>query len=211
MREDLHSSAAGNVDGPVKAATDVLRDVRDILRSAIDFCGLTSSSHKYFIEYFNPNFNRISVGPPMQRNQELKALMEAGIVTLAGSPSPKLVLNASTSRFEIQSVFQDENSSVDGDVLIKAKIDSFSPLRDESPFIQNLAGQGIIRPFTNQGYHPSGIDIDHRQHPIDTKGQIQNTLWVVGNPVEGPNFYTYILPRTLVNSRALRDTGRLCH
>ncbi|WP_375669139.1 FAD/NAD(P)-binding protein [Bartonella sp. MR168JLCBS] len=207
LKDDLHSSAAGNVDGPVKAATDVLRDVRDILRSAIDFCGLTSSSHKYFIEYFNPNFNRISVGPPMQRNQELKALMEAGIVTLAGGPSPKLVLNASTSRFEIQSVFQDENSSVDGDVLITAKIDSFSPLRDESPFIKNLAAQGIIRPFINQGYHPGGIDIDCQQHPIDTKGQVQNTLWVVGNPVEGANFYTYILPRPLVNSRALRDAG----
>ncbi len=203
LEEDLFASTAGNVDGPVKAATDVLRDVRDILRAAIDFGGLTDSSHKYFIEHFNPNFNRISVGPPMQRNKELKALMEAGIVTLAGGPSPTLVLNADTGRFEIHPIFQDESSLVEGDVLIKAKIDSFSLFDDNSSFIRNLVSQGIIRPFINHGYHPGGIDIDCHQHPINTEGQVQNTLWVLGNPVEGINFYTYILPRPFVNSRAL--------
>ncbi|MET3589727.1 hypothetical protein ABID23_000813 [Bartonella silvatica] len=65
VREDLHSAATGHVDDLVKAA-DVIRDVRDILHAAIGFCGLTSSSRKYFIEYFNPNFNRISAGSPMQ-------------------------------------------------------------------------------------------------------------------------------------------------
>ncbi|WP_246046907.1 hypothetical protein [Bartonella mastomydis] len=144
----------------------------------------------------------------MQRNKELKALMEAGIVTLAGGPSPTLVLNANTGRFEIHSIFQDESSLVEGDVLIKAKIDSFSLFNDNSSFIRNLVSQGIIRPFINHGYHPGGIDIDCHQHPINTEGQVQNTLWVLGNPVEGINFYTYILPRPFVNSRALQDAGR---
>ncbi|MCL2898715.1 FAD/NAD(P)-binding protein [Brenneria tiliae] len=62
LGEDLQAAVAGNVDGPVKAATDALRDIRDILRAAIDFSGLTDSSHRRFVEHFNPNFNRISAG-----------------------------------------------------------------------------------------------------------------------------------------------------
>ncbi|UNE55385.1 hypothetical protein [Bartonella machadoae] len=61
-------------------------------------------------------------------------------------------------------------------MLIKAKIDNFSPLRDESLFMQNLAAQDIIQPFSNQGYHPCGIDIDCWQHSIDDKGQVQKYI-----------------------------------
>jgi hypothetical protein len=208
LEADLCAAAGGNINNPIKASTDVLRDVRDILREATDFGGLTGGSHKSFIENFNPNFNRISVGPPVQRNQELKALMAAGVVTLAGGPSPALVPNVNTGRFEVHSAFRGEKSLVDGDVLIKARIDGFSPLSDKSPLIRNLLEQGIFRPFINQGYHPGGIDIDRDQHPINRNGEAQTTLWALGNVVEGPNFYTYVLPRPEVNSRALQDSGR---
>lgn len=33
-------------------------------------------------------------------------------------------------------------------------------------------------------------------------------LWALGNIVEGANFYTYVLPRPGVNSRAIRDAGK---
>ncbi|MFE8047902.1 FAD/NAD(P)-binding protein [Brenneria goodwinii] len=208
LEDDLAAAEAGNVEGAVKAATDVIRDVRDILRAAIDFGGLTAASHRRFLEHFCPLFNRIAVGPPKQRNQELQALMNAGIVTLAGGPSTTLVLNARSGCFETHSTFTGEVRLVESDVLIKAKIDSFSPLYDDSSFIRNLTAQGIFRPYINQGFHPGGIDIDRHQHPINSKGRGLTTLWALGNLAEGPNFYTYVLPRPLVNSRAIRDAGQ---
>lgn len=67
---------------------------------------------------------------------------------------------------------------------------------------------GIVRPFMNDGYHPGGLDIDINQHPINCLGETQESIWVLGNPAEGANFYTYVLPRPLVNSRFLVDAGR---
>lgn len=206
--DDLHAAEQGNVEGAVKAATDVIRDVRDILRSAIDFGGLTGESHQRLLEHYSPIFNRIAVGPPLARNRELLALMEAGIVKLAGGPASTLLLNARSGCFEINSTFAETNSRTEYDVLIKAKIDSFSVLHDDSPFIRNLIAQGVIRPFINQNYHPGGIDIDRNQHPISRQGETQTSLWALGILAEGPNFYTYVLPRPQVNSRALQDAGR---
>ncbi|RAT14903.1 MULTISPECIES: FAD/NAD(P)-binding protein [Lonsdalea] len=206
--DDLHAAEQGNIEGAVKAATDVIRDARDILRNAIDFGGLTGESHQRLLEHYAPIFNRIAVGPPLERNRELLALMEAGVVKLAGGPASTLLLNAQSGCFEIKSSFTDTNSRTEFDVLIKAKIDSFSALHDDSPFIRNLIAQGVIRPFINQDYHPGGIDIDRDQHPISSKGETQKSLWALGVLAEGPNFYTYVLPRPQVNSRALQDAGR---
>ncbi|WP_254901524.1 FAD/NAD(P)-binding protein [Lonsdalea britannica] len=208
LTDDLHAAEQGNVEGAVKAATDVIRDVRDILRGAIDFGGLTGESHQRLLEHYSPIFNRIAVGPPLARNRELLALMGAGVVKLAGGPASTLLLNARSGCFEMNSTFAEANSRTEYDVLIKAKIDSFSVLHDDSLFIRNLIAHGVIRPFINQGYHPGGIDIDRNQHPISRQGETQTSLWALGILAEGPNFYTYVLPRPQVNSRALQDAGR---
>lgn len=42
--EDVREARKGNLDSPLKAACDVLRDVRDNLRAAIEFGGLTEAS-----------------------------------------------------------------------------------------------------------------------------------------------------------------------
>lgn len=208
LRDDLHESDKGNVKGPVKAATDIIRDVRDILRGAIDNCGLDAKSHQYFIEQINPVFNRIAVGPPKLRNEQLLALMHANIVRLAGGKDPRLMMNEYEGKFEVHSEFKDESSVVKADVLIKAKIANFSPLHDVSTLMRNMTINGIVRPFMNDGYHPGGLDIDINQHPINCLGETQESIWVLGNPAEGANFYTYVLPRPLVNSRFLVDAGR---
>ncbi|MEQ1965069.1 FAD/NAD(P)-binding protein [Xenorhabdus khoisanae] len=208
LQDDLKSAEEGNVEDPVKAATDVIRDVRDILRGAIDFSGLTPESHQYFLEHYNPIFNRIAVGPPKQRNAQLLALMEAGIITLAGGKNATLTLNSSTGHFEIHSRFVNETNVTIGDIIIKAKIANFSPIDDNSELMRNLISSGTIRPFLNRRYHPGGIDIDVQQHPITSKGQVLKNIWALGNLAEGANFYTYVLPRPQVNSRFLVDAGR---
>ena len=88
VRADLREAEAGNLGSPVKAATDVLRDTREALRSAVEYGGLTPASHRYFVEEFNAVTNRISFGPPRRRNLEYLALHAAGIIDIAGGPGP---------------------------------------------------------------------------------------------------------------------------
>ncbi|MBD2803228.1 FAD/NAD(P)-binding protein [Xenorhabdus sp. ZM] len=209
LNEDIKEAEKGNVKGAVKAATDVIRDIRDILRDAIDFGGLLPESHKHFIEHYCPIMNRIAVGPPKERNQQLMSLMESGVIKLAGGPSSQIILNEQEGCFEIHTQFEKEVSIIKADVLIKARLDGFSPCSDDSALIYNLNNQGMIRPFINGNYHCGGIDIDNKMHPITQNGTSIDNIWALGNIAEGPNFYTYVLPRPFVNSRAIRDAGNI--
>ncbi|MCS6474374.1 hypothetical protein NX871_31470, partial [Burkholderia thailandensis] len=50
--EDIADCFSGNVDNPRKAAADILRDIRDNIRHAVDYCRLTPESHRRFLSYW---------------------------------------------------------------------------------------------------------------------------------------------------------------
>ena len=208
LQTDIEDALKGNIDGAIKATTDIIRDIRDCLRYAVDYAGLTPTSHKIFIEQYCPIMNRIAVGPPVIRSQQLLALLNAGVIEFACGPKGRVELNYQTSRFNIISEFSDGSYTSSADILIKARTDTFYPALDKSPFIANLLKNGTIQPFFNGDYHPSGIAISHHHHPINKNGDEVKALWALGNIVEGANFYTYVLPRPGVNSRAIRDAGK---
>jgi hypothetical protein len=54
VRLDRAEAEKGNVDGPVKAALDTLRDVRAVIRVVLDHGGLTAASHRKFLASFIP-------------------------------------------------------------------------------------------------------------------------------------------------------------
>lgn len=209
LKADIAEAEKGNVYGGLKAAADVIRDTRDIIRYAVNYGGLTPQSHRQFLHEFCPIFNRISVGPPLRRNKELLALLEGGVVTLGAGPRPQLVCQNESNCFALNSTFLYENSVTFGDVLVKAHIPSFSPIRDNSLLYHNLLMEGVIRPYDNGGFRAGGIDIDRQHHVINRKKISQKNIYAIGNPVEGANFYTYILPRPAVNSTALKEAA-LC-
>jgi hypothetical protein len=82
--DDLAASQLGLLQSPYKAALEVCRDLRDVIRYAVDFDGLTDASHREFYSSYAPLFNRLVGGPVMGRNRELIALLDAGIVRLPG-------------------------------------------------------------------------------------------------------------------------------
>ncbi|MCL2658396.1 MAG: FAD/NAD(P)-binding protein [Betaproteobacteria bacterium] len=208
MQEDLAAALRGNIDDPIKAATDVIRDVRDNLRYAIEQSGLTPASYREFLSQFIPAMNRIAVGPPMSRVEEWCALMDAGVLQLAGGPGAALVFDDTTGCFTIHTRFKRSEYIVAADVLVDARIEPASITLDESPLLRSMCGAGLIRAYSNGGIAPGGIDIDENNHPLDANGTPLRNIWVLGNPTEGANFYTYILPRPMVNSRFIQDAGR---
>jgi uncharacterized NAD(P)/FAD-binding protein YdhS len=208
-RVDLKHALGGNIDDPVKAATDVLRDVRDFIRYAVDYGGLVEESHKNFLNEIVPNMYRVAAGAPKERNMELLALAEAGLLTFGPGQRASLTYDQSKACFVLHSTRLKQQTEKKFDVLIKARIDSsVYPDRQNSKLIQNLLRRGTIRPYMNGSFHPGGLDIDESQNIINKAGQVQPNLWALGILVEGPNYCTYVLPRAQVNSRFIQFSGR---
>jgi uncharacterized NAD(P)/FAD-binding protein YdhS len=206
---DLDHAFAGNVQGPVKAATDVLRDVRDYIRYAVDYGGLTEESHRRFLNEVMPVMYRLSAGAPKERNMELLALIDAGIARFGPGPNPQLLLDETRARFVLRSTRLDRPAEKYPDVVIRARIDcAVYPEKQLSVLIRNMLRGGLVRPYMNGGFHPGGIDVDAAQNVIDASGRVHRNLWALGIVVEGANYCTYVLPRALVNSRFIQFSGR---
>lgn len=205
LETDLAEANKGNLTSPVKAATDVLRDTREALRTAVEFAGLTPSSHRAYVEDFVATTNRISFGPPRRRNAELLALIEAGVLDIAGGPGNQVVTEAGTGQFCIVNQLGDEKVKHFADVLVIARLDGYSPQTDSSTLTKNLVRRGIVRPHMNGDYHPGGLDINQAMQVIGDDGKPRENLWAIGFPVEGPHFYTHALPRPLMRSRFTQD------
>jgi uncharacterized NAD(P)/FAD-binding protein YdhS len=208
FRDDLHEAFKGNVSSPVKAATDVLRDTREALRTAVEYGGLTPASHRRFMEDFNATTNRVSFGPPRRRNLEYLALRRAGLIDIAGGPGARVIADDAQARFRIEADYPGGTARCHADVLVVARLDAYSPLTDASPLSASLLARGLVRPYRNGDYHPGGIDIDAGLHPIDAAGRARANMWAIGFPVEGAHFYTHALPRPLIRSRQTQDAER---
>ncbi len=205
LRCDLQQAELGNLGSPVKAAADVLRDARAALQEMIEHAGLTPASHRKFLSVYNPIINRITFGPPRQRNRQLLALIEAGVVELAAGPNPALTIDQDLSQFVLHTKLGGGEAVRRVDVLVMARLDVYSPETDDTPFTRHLLKRGIIRPFYNGAFHPGGIDIDAAGHPLSASGAASPNLWALGYPVEGPHYYTHALPRPMRPSRQVSD------
>lgn len=201
VADDLAHAEQGNRTSPVKAATDAIRDVRESLREAVDFAGLTPSSHREFNRRWVPLMNRTSFGPPRRRNYELLALLKAAVVDLAGGPGCRIDTDEADARFAIRTEFDHGSAIRQADVLISARLDLFHPDSDSSELTRRLLARGLIRPFANGDYQPGGLDITRSGRVIAKTGDPLQAVWALGYPVEGPRYYTYYLPRAGQSTR----------
>lgn len=88
VARDLAEGVLGFARSPVKAALDILRELRDTFRYAVDFGGLTSGSLDEFTRTTIPALNRAVVGPQFERYAELLALLAARVVQAPFGPTP---------------------------------------------------------------------------------------------------------------------------
>jgi hypothetical protein len=206
LREDIAQARLGNLDSPVKAASDVLRDLRDNLRAAIDFGGLTEPSHRWLLSEFVPIMNRVAVGPPEARIAEMLALIEAGLLRADWGPGAGCKVGEPGVPMRLTSAhWPDQTCEVHA--LIRARVSMHGPTEDASPLLADLLQAGHIRPFRNGGFHPGGIEIDRHFNWVARDGGVIDNAWALGIPTEGVKFYTFVVPRPGVNSTALVDAG----
>ena len=209
MAADLAQAQRGNIESPIKAATDAIRDIRDGISAAIEFAGLSPESHAYVIEHFVPMTNRISFGPPLRRNAELLALIEAGIVGWAGGPGAVAEADYARNQFVITSRFARETVQTSADALVIARVPSNRPADDCSALSRNLVGHGLVRPFQNGGYHPHGIDVDRQLRLLAANGTPWKNVWALGILTEGARFHTHALLRPFRSSPLATDAASI--
>ncbi|MTV40992.1 FAD/NAD(P)-binding protein [Duganella radicis] len=208
LRADLAEAQLGNLASPAKAATDVLRDVRATLQAAIEHGGLTPASHRKFLSVYHPAINRAAFGPPLRRNQELLALLDAGVIALHSGPGSQIGIDENDATYMLSTKFDGGVEKYPVDVVVIARLDAFFPETDTSLLIRNLLKRGLFRPYYNGVFHPGGIDINRSGQPLDKQGKVVPGVWALGYPVEGAHYYTHALPRPQMRSRQVLDADR---
>ncbi|KKZ69364.1 FAD/NAD(P)-binding protein [Streptomyces showdoensis] len=200
LRADLGDARLGNADGPMKAAADVLRDVRQTIRSVVDFGGLTPDSHRWFLTTFGPVASLVSTGPPQLRSEQFLALLAAGVLEPVG-PGARFGTDPVEGRFTVESA-RVENSWTPLDVLIDARVPGTDLTADRDPLIRGLLADGRVRPFVNaterhEGdgaeFATGGMDCtDAPFHPVGADGEPDRATHVLGIPSEHTRWFTQV-------------------
>lgn len=198
-------SEIGNMSDAVKAATDAIRDLRNEIRETVEHGGLTPESHRAFVESYAPLLHVMSAGPPALRARQWRALLACGILSL-GPIAPDVRPDDEAAAFVLEGA-DDERQECD--VIVGASVDVFLPGRDASPLTGRLLERGYGRPFRNGDYHPGGWDIDRSGRLRDARGEVIGNLCAVGNPTEGPHYFTNMLPAPGLPSRITGDAQRV--
>lgn len=188
---------------PVKAAQEVLRILRDQLRSVIEFGGLNLDSYIDFQSNIRGRINRLEAGPPPLRSQQLLGLMDAGVVRIPLGPSP--VVTACGDGAVLRSTELDEPTEVRVDGVIRGHLDLPSLARSSSLLLKRLAAKGRLTQLSYGDTPVGSVAINERFHPYDAEGRLQPNISLLGVLTEGVRYFTHYLPSPRSRLRAVLD------
>lgn len=214
LRRDLAESEAGNVEGPLKAALDVLRDLRNEIRLAVDHGGLAGRSHREDLDgWYTPLNAFLSIGPPPCRIEEMIALIEAGVLRILG-PGMRVEPDAHAGAFVVESP-EVPGSRTEVTTLVEARLPEPDLRRTADPLLRHLATTGACRPYEirdpRHGAHQTGgVAVTERPYRlIDTDGRVHPRRFAYGVPTESVHWVTAAGIRPGVNSVTLGDSDAI--
>jgi uncharacterized NAD(P)/FAD-binding protein YdhS len=188
---------------PVKAAQEVLRILRDQLRSVIEFGGLSLDSYVEFQSNVRGRINRLEAGVPPMRSAQLLALMDAGVVRIPLGPNPEVT--AGPDGIRLSSTALEEPTSVTVDGVVRGYLDMPSLARSGSPLLKRLYAKGRLTQLSYGNTPVGSVAINEAFHPYDSEGRLQSNLSVLGVLTEGVRYFTHYLPSPRSRLRAVYD------
>lgn len=198
LDQDVAEAVQGNVDNPLKAALDALRDLRGAVRAAVDFSGLHPRSHRDdLLGWFNPLNSLLSAGPPAVRVAQLQALLRQGTLTVVG-PDTRYQVDRAAGRFAIWSP-QVAGSRRLVTVLVDARIPRPALRRDASALTRQLLQDGLVSEYANvdphegDTFHTGGLAVTPPPyHVVDGFGETNPDMYALGIPTEHTRWFTQI-------------------
>lgn len=204
ISDDLSEALVPGGASPLKAAQEVLRVLRDTMRGAVEFRSLTLASYRDFQAHVRPMITRSITGPPAFRCQQLLALMDADVLRVPFGPSPA-VLQAEGGGFQVTSRRLLEPLSSQIDVLIRGHLDDPTVDRSRSPLLRALYESGRFRQLHYGPESVGSIDLSADLNPVNSDGEPQRRLFVLGALTEGARYFTAYIPSPKSRVRAFLD------
>ncbi|MDI3389684.1 FAD/NAD(P)-binding protein [Streptomyces sp. B-S-A8] len=203
LRADAAEAALGNVSGPVKAALDVLRDLRNELRLVVDHRGIGGRSRREHLDrWYTPLNAFLSIGPPRRRIEEMTALVAAGVLHVVG---PRMEVRAEADGFVAHSP-DVPGSTVRATTMIEARLPEADLRRTGDALLAELLASGGCRPHVVDDYETGGLDVTPRPYRVvDRLGRPHPGRFAVGVPTEGVHWVTAAGARPGVDSVTLSD------
>ncbi|KAB1987566.1 FAD/NAD(P)-binding protein [Streptomyces triticiradicis] len=217
LDEDVRRAREGNVSGPFKAALDLLRDLRNELRLAIDHGGLDADSHRDELDrWYTPLNAYLSIGPPASRIEEMAALIDAGILDVTGPG-----LRVATDPLDPAGpAFVGTSPDIAGlrvraTVLIEARLPEIDVRRTADPLMDRLLSTGQARIHRIAGadgssYETGGLAVSQRPyHLLQGQGVPHLRRFAYGVPTEAVHWVTAAGIRPGVGSVTLEDSDAI--
>ncbi|MFD7658816.1 FAD/NAD(P)-binding protein [Actinosynnema sp. NPDC059797] len=197
LDDDVAEARQGNVDNPLKASLDILRDTRSVVRQAVDFAGLRPESHRAFLSWFNPINTMVSAGPPAVRVEQACALIRAGLLTVVG-PGTLVEADHAAGAFVLRSP-RVRDSRREVTTLVDARIPRPQLGADADPLVGQLLAEGLITEMVNtdaatgERFPAGSIAVTRRPfHVVDVLGNPDPDLYALGIPTENTRWFTQI-------------------
>ncbi|MFJ4184317.1 FAD/NAD(P)-binding protein [Kitasatospora sp. NPDC089509] len=211
LREDVARAARGNLSDPVKAALDVLRDLRNQIRELVDHAGLTGASYRDELRgWYTPLNAFLSIGPPRGRIEEAVALMEAGILRLVG-PDLRIEPDPAGPGFTAWSPAV-AGKAVRAEVLIEARLPEPGLSRTADPLLRALLARGeaasyVVPDPDGPGYDTGALAVTGSpSRLVDRRGHAHPRRFAIGVPTEGVHWVTAVGIRPAVGSVTVQET-----
>ncbi|MER6536303.1 FAD/NAD(P)-binding protein [Streptomyces sp900105755] len=222
LREDAAQAALGNVRGPLKAALDVLRDLRNEIRLIVDHGGLAGASRRAHLDgWYTPLNAFLSIGPPRRRIEELTALLAAGVVEVLG-PRVEVHHTDDTDGPDggdrgdrgggawVARSPEVPGSEVRVTTVVEARLPEPDLRRTADELLAALLREGACRPHVVDGHETGGVDVTPRPYRLlDRHGRPHARRFAFGVPTEGVHWVTAAGARPGVDSVTLSDADAI--
>ncbi|WP_407566587.1 FAD/NAD(P)-binding protein [Streptomyces sp. 184] len=216
LADDVREAREGNVSGPLKAALDVLRDLRNEIRLIVDHGGLEGISYRDDLQnWYTPLNAYLSIGPPASRIEETIALANAGVLEFMGPE-----LRVRVDRTGEEPAFVAESSRVQGPpvraaALIEARLPEPDIRRTADPLLTHLLATGQCRPYrissdSGDDVVTGGLAVGERPYRlVDAEDRPHPRRFAYGVPTETVHWVTAAGIRPGVNSVTLGDSDAI--
>ncbi|MBM7772922.1 putative NAD(P)/FAD-binding protein YdhS [Actinokineospora baliensis] len=209
LRADAVRAGQGNVTNPLKAALDVMRDLRNEIRLVVDHNGLSGQSHRDHLDgHYTPLNAFLSIGPPAARIEQTVALIEAGVLQVMG-PGVRVRADTDQPGFVLESPAV-PGSVVRATVLIEARLQEIDLRRTADPLLGRMLASGQCRLHRVGEYETGGLAVTARPYRvIDADDRAHPRRFACGVPTESVHWVTAAGIRPGVNSMILGDSDAI--
>ncbi|WP_128376435.1 FAD/NAD(P)-binding protein [Streptomyces cavernae] len=222
LRQDVVAARLGNVNGPLKAALDALRDLRNEVRLVVDHGGVSGESHRAELDgWYTPLNAFTSIGPPAFRIEQLIALIEADVIQVVGPGMRVRPTDGAGDPHEGDprepGFLVDAEGVSESPVLVRALVEARLPdidlRRNADPLLRGLLAEGgcvPYRPGGHEAHETGGMAVtDGAPRLLDVSGRAHPRRFAFGVPTEGVRWVTAVGIRPGVGSVTLEDSDAI--